>query len=283
MWRIFSANSLAPSRPSPSLSRQHLLAEVALEALHLSPRTLGGGPQPWQHGGDGRIVGFRLLGHRQRLVGELDHTRQLFERLLGVEACHRPVPDRPDLLDCSIDHGLEPVEPSRDRGEPLRQRCEFPGDESEQAAAQEVDPFERAPGFLAQIKVREAHRIELLDEQIAIDGVVGWQVREPAELGQPAVGEGDPLAPSGRRHVRPPRVVRVLADERRCGRLERQELGQERVGARAEVGHSGTSTGCSGGGASLAVPATIRGHVRCAVDPAGHARRAHRAPRAVAP
>ena len=162
-----------------------------------------------------------------------------------MEACHRPVPDRPDLLDRSIDHRLEPVEPSRDRGEPLRQRCEFPGDKTEQAAAQKVDPFERAPGLLAQIQVREAHRIELLDEQIAIDGVVGWQVREPAELGQPTVCEGDPLAPTGGRHVGPPRVVRVLADECRCCRLERQKLGQERVGARAEVGHSGTSKRCS--------------------------------------
>ena len=80
------------------------------------------------------------------------------------------VPDRPDLLDRGIDHRLEAVEPSRDRCEPLRQWREFPGDESEQPAAEEVDPLERAPGFFAQIRVREAHCVQLLDEQIAIDG-----------------------------------------------------------------------------------------------------------------
>ena len=201
------------AQPSVALApRQHLVAEVALEAVHLCARTLGGRAQPWQHGGDGRILAFRLLRRRERLFGELDDARQLLERLLGVEACHRTLPDRPDLLDRGIDHRLEAVEPSRDRGEPLRQRREFPGDESEQPAAEEVDPLERVPGFLAQIQVREAHRVQLLDEQIAVDGVVVGQVREPAELRQPAVCEGDPLAPSGRRHVGPQRVVRVLAD-----------------------------------------------------------------------
>ena len=148
------------AQPSVALApRQYLVAEVALEAVHLCARTLSGRAQPWQHGGDRRILTFRLLRHRKRLLRELDDARQLLERLLGVEACHRPLPDRPDLLDRGIDHRLDPVEASSDRLEPFRQRCELPGDESEQPAAEEVDPLERVPGLLAQLQVREAHRV----------------------------------------------------------------------------------------------------------------------------
>ena len=41
------------AQPSVALApRQYLVAEVALEAVHLSARTLSGRAQPWQHGGD---------------------------------------------------------------------------------------------------------------------------------------------------------------------------------------------------------------------------------------
>ena len=51
----------------------------------------------------------------------------------------------------------------------------------------EVDPVERVPGVLAQLGLREPRRLELADQQVAVDGVVGASGR-PSPRTRPASG-----------------------------------------------------------------------------------------------
>ena len=78
----------------------------------------------------------------------------------------------------------------------------------------EVDPDERVPGVLAEVDLVEALRLELADQQVAVDRLVGAEAVHRRELGQPAVPEGQPLGTTGRREVGPAVVVGVLADRR---------------------------------------------------------------------
>jgi RimJ/RimL family protein N-acetyltransferase len=188
------------------------------------------------------------------LVGKLHDARQLFERLLGVEPGNRPIAHRPDLVDRRVHHRVDALEPPGHRRQAIGERRELAGDQGEQAPAEQVHPVQRIPRLLAQVKIGEAHRFELLDQQVAVDGIVGRQALEPAELGQPPIGERDPRLPTGSRHVRPAIVVGVLTDAGRGGREEPEELGQERVGTRAEVGHGNLIGRAAERGASLAAP-----------------------------
>ena len=169
------------------------------------------------------------LGGRQRVVDQLADPRQLVERGLGLEP-----PDRaPGMADERLARGVqdrgEPLEPARGRGQPVGQRGEFAGLQREQAVADEIDPFERVPGVLAQLGLGEAGGLELADEQVAVDRLVGRQTGHRSELGEPAIAERQSLGPAGGGQVRPAVVVRVLTGRGREGRIEPEELGQEGV------------------------------------------------------
>ena len=187
----------------------------------------------------------------ERLVGELGHPAELPERGLGVQAGHRPAGPADDLRAGRLDDRRDPLEPAGDRRQPVGERGELAGEEREDAAAEEVDPLERIPGLLAELRLAEPDPVELHEQQVAIDPLVGRQVGvgEPAQHGLPAPDEGEPRASPGLAQVGPLGIVGVHPDRRRVERVESEELVEERVGpgreGRRRAGHR---TECIGRG-----------------------------------
>ena len=227
-------------RPEPALAlaaRQHDLAQVDLEGSHGGSGGLGGGRQAGRDGGDGGIGRRSSFGRCESVADELIHPGQLVERRLGLEAPDRAPGVTDERLASGVEDGRDPLEPAGGRDQAVGQRREFASLEREQAVAHEIDPFERVPRILAQLGLGEARRFELADEQVAVDRLVGREVRHRGELGQPPLRERRTLrAPRGRQ-VRPSIVVPVLADRGRKRRVEAKELGEERLEAAREVGH----------------------------------------------
>ena len=161
VWRIFSANSSAPSRPSPSLRGSTSSRRWRLEARPSRPaRARRRRAAAAATAATAASSASACSAARQRFVGRARSTPGSCSSAFSVWKRATGRPDRPPISSIArVDHRRDPLEPSRDRGEPVRQRRELPGDEPEQAAAEQVDPVERVPGFLAQIQVaRSASR-----------------------------------------------------------------------------------------------------------------------------
>ena len=75
-----------------------------------------------------------------------------------------------------------------DGREPDVERRELAGEQREQAVAEQVDPVERVPGVLAQLGLGEPRRLELADQQVAIDRLVAGAGRSCARERRRASG-----------------------------------------------------------------------------------------------
>ena len=219
--------------------RQHDVGQVPLERVERGSRAVRRRAQPGHDLGDGRVAGCRgPLALGQRVADQVRDAGPLGDRLLGVEAGHRPVA-RAEQRPGGVEHRGDALEAPRDRRQPLGQRRELAGDQREQPVAQHVDPLERAPGVLAELRLGEAVRGELAEQQVAIDPVVD---REPGdiealELARPAIVELEPRGPAGGGHRRPFGVVGVHPRRGRGQRMEGEVLAEERIDAGGEVGH----------------------------------------------
>ncbi len=214
---------------------------MTLERVQRGFGVVGGGREPLAKARDGRVSGRRPIGLGQGVVDELGDPGKLFERLLGLEPADRPAIART----FEGDHGAvedrpDPLEPPRDRRQPLGKRREIPGDEREDPVAQQVHPLQRVPGLVPKLGLGEPLGFELHDQQVAVDRVAGREIGgpEPFERREPPVDEVEPRHPTGLGHVRPSIVVAVVADRRGGRRMERDELVEERREAALEVGHA---------------------------------------------
>ena len=117
----------------------------------------------------------RGLGGGDGVVDQLADPGQLLQRRLGLEPSDRPAarvrrasprPPRTRSGSVSIRAG--------GRRQAIGQRSELASEQREEAVAGQVDPPQRVPGLLAEVGVAELRRLELADEQVAIDGLVGW-------------------------------------------------------------------------------------------------------------
>ena len=240
MWRIFCANSSGPRRPSPSLAGRTTSRRCVSKLDHRRTGRRDGGGQARRDGGDGRIVG-RIIGGSKRVVDQLLDPGELLERGLRLEAADRPA-GMPDEARLRGRHDRrQALEPSGDRRQAGTERGELAGLQREQAVAEQVDPVERVPGLLAQLGLREQRGLELADQQVAIDRLVAGEIGHGPELAEPAVDECQALGPPGLGQVRPAVVVGVVADVRRPGRIEAEELAEEGVDAGLKVGHRAES------------------------------------------
>ena len=153
--------------------REDFVGQVAFESIE---RRLGRGRrivQPRPQLGDGRIGRSRGFRRRERLVDQVDDPGQLLQRGLGLEPADRTArPGTDERLARRVGHGLQTLEPLRDAREPVGQRRELAGEEREEAIAEQVHPRQRVPRIVPQLGLREPHRVELLEHEVAIDGFV---------------------------------------------------------------------------------------------------------------
>ncbi len=217
-------------------ARQDDVAEMDLQVGEGPSGRLRGRPEAIQQGGDLRVGGGRRLTRSHGVVDELDDPGQLLEGRLGVEARDGTAGQRPEIRASRRDDHRDPLEASGRGGEPVGRRSELAGEEREDPGAEEVDPLERVPGLLAQLRLAEPERVELHQDQVAVDPFLGAQVGvgEAAQLRRPAIGEGQALEPAGLGQVRPFGVVGVHPGGGGVDGVESEELGQECVDGRAE-------------------------------------------------
>ena len=109
----------------------------------------------------------------------------------------------------------------------------------EQAVAEEVDPVERVPGVLAQLRLGEPARPRARRRA----GRDRWRRRAAGRSSRANVAsqrsvDGQPLGPAGRRSGPASARRGVLADRGREDRVEPEVLGEERVDGGGEVGHA---------------------------------------------
>ncbi len=239
MWRSLRGEQRRPDRRAARRTRRHLVGQVPADRVEHGRGGVRRGPQPGQQGGDVRVVRRRGLGGRDGLAPEVRDAADAPPGDLGVEPRDRPVRDAPDDAARLVDHRRDALEPGRDRREPDRQRRELAGEQGVEAAAEQVHPQERIPRLLAELGLGEPERVELAEEEVAIDRVVARQGRvlEPGQAGGPAVDEGEPLEPAGLADVGPSVVEPVVADGRGDVRLEHEQLLEERGDEVVERGH----------------------------------------------
>ena len=261
VWRIFSAKSAAPRRPSPSLAGRTTSRRWVSKAATAARAVTAAASRRGRRAATAGSADARL-GGRHRIRDQHLHAGQLTQRGLGLEPPDRPVRAADQRRPGGLEHGRQPLQPAGRRGQAVGQRRELAGEQREQPFPREVDPVERVPGVLAQDRLREPGGLQLADEQVPIDGVLGRQVGHGGERRQPALGHRLPLGPPGRRQVRPARVMRVLADARREDGCEPERLGQERLDGVSEGGHDRDSTPMSARSSAKSQPRVSPGSIR---------------------
>ena len=205
---LYSRSAAAVIRSGREIGGPHRVAHLPGEQVGCpgaprprspaGPRRAGGSrSRPWppwrsprrpQAGRDrdhGRVVGVRI-GLPERVVDQPGDARQLLEGGLGLEPPDGPTVDT-DERPWRRSRLRQAFEPTRHRRQPIAQWGELAGDQREQALADQVDPVERVPGVLAQLKFGEPHRVDLAEDQVAVDGLVGGQLGQALERGLPAV------------------------------------------------------------------------------------------------
>ena len=126
-----------------------------------------------------------------RVPRELRHAADALGGDLGVELRDRPrrvrADDRPGL----VQRARDPLEPARHGREPHGERREVAGEQRVQPASDQVDPEQRVPRLLAQLRLGEPERRELAQDQVPVDPLVGGQRRriEPCQRRLPAIDE----------------------------------------------------------------------------------------------
>ena len=108
-----------------------------------------------------------------------------------------------------------------DRGQALESpggRCQTSGQRGElasvervEAVADDVDPRQRVPSVFTQLGLGKTGGLQLADQQVSIDGLVGRQPGRRSELGEPSVDVVQQRGSAGRRQVGPAIVVVMLA------------------------------------------------------------------------
>ena len=266
MWRIFSAKSASPRRPSPSLAgrttSRRCVSKAATAARAVAAAAVRRGTTA-SHRGIGRRGG---VGGRQRVGDEFLDAADLAERRLRLEPGDRAAGMPDQRLACRLDHGRQRLQTPGGGGEAVGERRELARLETEQALADEVDPFERVPGVLGEDGLAEPRRLELADDQVAVDRVVGREVGHRPERREPAVGRRESLGAAGRGQIRPAAVMGVLADHRREDRFALEGLGEEGRDGPGEVRHP-AKTPISVRSSRKSQPRVSPGSIRATVPP----------------
>ena len=145
---------------------------MCLEGGESGTSRCGGSGEPWRQARDSGVGRGGGVGRGERVGDELLDPGQLPQRRLCVETCDGSTAVADQGRACGVEYRGERLEPSRRGLEPVREWRELARLEREEAFAQEVDPIEWVPGVLGERRLREQLRLELADEQVAVDGVV---------------------------------------------------------------------------------------------------------------
>ena len=245
MWRIFRSNRSRPSRPSPSLAgsttsrRWASNAPSAALAVAAASRSLGcsasiagspAAPPPRR--------ARRRSARRCRAAGAA-RSRSGTGRPAGpsmpTSALARAVEDRAACPRA----GPRPRRAGRPAAR-TRGRCSV-----NMPLAEQVDPVERVPGVLAQLGLGEPRGLQLADDQVAVDRLVGAQVASWPRSA-PAIGRRPPAGRGARPRSR--RATRCRGRARRSRWRGRGSARRTRRGTRRRRRRSRTWPKCSGRG-----------------------------------
>ena len=240
VWRILAANSAAPSRPSPSLAGRTTSRRWVSNAARAARAVAAAADRRGHDRRDAVVRRRRGVTGCERLRDELLDPAVVPERGLGLEAADGAPGSADERLTGSVEHRRHRLQPAGGGRQPVRERRELARVQGEQPVAQQIDPDQRVPGVLVDIDLLEARRLELADQQVAVDRFVSGQpVASPRT--RPASGRRRPAArhdpPAERSGQRPswacsPIVVakvgcsRKYSSRKASTRVEKSDIGQ---------------------------------------------------------
>ncbi len=233
-----AANSASPSSGPPAafgttcVARCSPMASSSAAARSAAARRRGRSAAT--SGSDGGGLG---LGHR--VAREPGDPADPLRGDVRVEPRDRTVRVRPDERSRLVEHPREALQPGGRRREADRQRREVAGQQRMERAAQDVHPHHRVPGLLAEPVIGEARGLELAQDEVAVDAVVGRERGriQRREGRRPAIDEGQPLGAARLAVVGPAVVVAVVAHPGGGLGLEREQLVEEGGDEVGDGGH----------------------------------------------
>ena len=189
--------------------------------------------EPRQHRPDVGIA-LGLFARLDRVVRQLRDAREVLQRSLRMELRNRPIAQTLQLTRGDLQQARHGLEAPGDRRQSRGWWGELAGQDREDAAAQEVNPRHRIPPFFPELRIGEAHRGELGEEDLAVGSFTGRQAVgiELLQLRLPAIDEREPCLPACLGHVRPGVIEPVIARRGSAHGVEREQLVEEGCDAR---------------------------------------------------
>jgi len=182
---------------------------------------------------------IRVLRHLHGSAAQVGYAGHRLHGLLDVEAGHRATATGGQVRPGGVEDGGDAVHARGGAGQAVGRRGELAGEQAEEAAAEQVDVEDRAPGGFVELFLLETQLIDRRQEHAPVDLHLTTQAIQPVEPSAHVREPDEPFGGAGLGHVRPATVVVVVAGIGGVDRVVPEEVGEEGVLRLGEAGSHG--------------------------------------------